>query len=202
MRYLKTFGLAAVAAMAAMAFVGASSASANQSTALCKEASALLACPAAQLVTSLHGVAENPLLHSSLVNVLCASSLVKASVLGLGKPQVAHLQELTWTGCHTHGGTGCTVSTLLTGLFNVLKLSTTDAHATSTGGTVVLVECGAFIHCSYGGTPTLLAEGSPAVLKASTTVKRDETGHASFFCPETSTWLALYKNLTNVFIRG
>lgn len=200
-RYLKMFGLAAIAAVAAMAFIGASSASATQSTQICNEPSGTLACPAGKATTTLHGVATEPLLHSSLVNVKCESSLVKASLLALGNPQVAHLEELTWTGCKTHGGANCTVTTLLKGLFNILKLSTTDAHAKSTGGTVVLVECGIFIHCSYGGEPTLLAEGSPADLKANTVVT-SAVGHPSFFCPETSTWLALYKSLTNIYIRG
>jgi hypothetical protein len=193
------FGLAAVAAVAAMAFVGVSSAGATGNTALCNANEAT--CAAGNLTTTLHGVASNPLLETSSVDVKCESSLSKASVLALGNPQVAHLESLTWTGCKTHGGSNCTVSTSLLGLLNGLRLSSTDAHVKSTGVTTVLVECGAFIHCSYAGEPTLLAEGAPADLKASTTVTAStDPDHDSFFCPTTSTWLALYENLSNVWI--
>jgi hypothetical protein len=196
------FGLAAIAAVAAMAFIGVPSASANNSTALCNEASEALACPGAQLTTTLHGTASEPLLHTSIVNVKCTSSLAKISVLGLGNPQSGHLEELTWTGCKTHGGTNCTVTTLLKGLLNGLKLSTTHAHIESDGNTAVLVKCGESLHCIYAGKPTLLAEGSPADLKANTTVTEVAAHGEKFICPNTSTWLALYTNLSNVYIRG
>jgi hypothetical protein len=97
------------------------------------------------------------------------------------------------------------VKTLLKGLFNILKLSTKDAHVTSDGGTVVQVQCGAFINCSYGGKPVLLAEDATgsagAVLKASTVVNADAV-HPHGLCPATSTWLALYTSLTPIYIRG
>jgi hypothetical protein len=208
MKYLKPLGLAAVAAITATALVGASSAFATQSTALCNEASATLACPAGKLTTAIHAEATNQLWHSSIVNFLCDSSLLKASILGLGTAptaQVVHLEELTWAGCHTHGGNSCSVKTLLKGLFTILKLSTKDAHVTYDGGTVVQLQCGAFINCSYGGKQVLLAEDSTgsagAVLKANTTVTAD-TIHPHGLCPSTLTRLAMYVSLTPIYIRS
>jgi hypothetical protein len=199
------FGLAAVAAVAAMAFIGVSGASANEATALCKVKE--LPCAVGNQwkeKEKFHSLAENPLLDSSSVNVLCKYSLVTAESLGLaakGTRLLVHILELKWIECHTHGGTNCTVTTVLLPLLLVLKLSNTDAHVQSTknatGGLgTVLVECGIFIHCSYAGEPTLLAEGDPADLTANTVVTAS-TAHDSFFCPEKSTWLALYKSLAN-----
>jgi hypothetical protein len=197
------FGLVMIAMLTAIGLISVSSASATQSTGLCNEHLIGLGCPTAQLTTSIHATASEPLIHTSTVNVKCSSSLLKVSVLGLGNPQVAHLEELTWTGCKTHGGTNCTLSTVLKGLFNILKLSTTDAHVKSTGGTVTLVVCGVFIHCSYGGEPAWLASGSPAVLHVNSALTESEDpDHESAICPSTSTLLALYASLANAYIRS
>jgi hypothetical protein len=203
MRSIRPFGILTVAAVAAMALVGASSAAATQSTALCNVNES--PCAAANGTTSVHLIATNPLLHTSSIDLKCESSLLKASILALGNPQVLHLEELTWIGCKSHGGTSCNVSTVLKGLINILKLSSTDAHWKFIGGnTVWLVECGAFIHCSYGGEPTylLLSAELPThtgTLHANTTVTASND-HDSFFCPSTSTWLALYESLSDVWI--
>jgi hypothetical protein len=202
------FGLAAVAAVAAMAFLGAGTATATNSTHLCKKpAQADLKCPTGEAATEVHGIATEPLLDSSAVNVKCESSLAKATLGVLGSPQIALITDLTWTNCKTHGGTNCTVTTLLKGLLKILKLSSSDAHVTGVPadanhtGTTVLVECGVFIHCSYEATAstTLLAlplTGSEvAILHAKTAVTASTT-HDSFFCPKTSEWLALYASLT------
>jgi hypothetical protein len=190
------FGLAALAAVAAMAFIGVSSASATLDTQICSVPdTAKLKCITA--AEKIHGVAKEPLLHSSLVNVKCEESLVKALLLELGKPQVAHIEALTWTGCKTHGGTNCTVTTNLLGLLLILKLKLDDAHVES-HGTTVTVKCGELINCSYGNLPVLLAlsttETAAATVHANAIVTRD-TAHSGGFCPSSSTWLALYESL-------
>lgn len=205
MKLIRCFGLATATAMVAMAFIGSSSASATYATVICNEESSSLECPVEKRTTTIHAVASEPLLHTSTVDIKCTSSLLKASVLELGNPQVMHLEELTWAGCKTHGGTNCEKKTVLLGLFNILKLSTSDAHVTSTGGTVVLVKCGSFIHCHYGGKFTLLAlsANGPAVatLHANTTMSLDDHD-LNDICPSTITWLALYDSLTPFWIRG
>jgi hypothetical protein len=204
-RPIKTFSVAAITAIAATVLIGTATATATEPTALCKSSEEeKLTCEASpsNLVTEIHATATEPLLHTNVVDVKCTSSLAQASVLALGKPQIAHLKELTWTSCKTHGGTNCTVTTLLLGLIEISKLSTTDAHVKSTGGTAVLVKCGELIHCVYAGEPVLLAEGSPADLKANTTVVETKTHGEKLLCPNTSTWLALYKSLEEVWIRS
>jgi hypothetical protein len=195
MRLIKHFGLATIAAVAAMALV-ASAASATLSTQICSESEpSTLRCITA--AAQFHLFAVEPLLDSSLVNVKCESSLAKGTFLGLGSPQIAHLEVLLFHNCKTHGGTNCTVTTELLGLFLILKLSLSDAHVES-HGTAVTVKCGELINCSYGNLPVLLAlsttEAAAATLHASTTVTRD-TAHSGAFCPSSSTWLALYTSL-------
>jgi hypothetical protein len=200
------FGLTAIAAVAAMAFIGAGTASATQSTHLCKKAPVNLLCPAGEAATEVHGIATNPLLHTSLVNVECASSLAKATLEALGKPQLALITDLTWTTCETHGGTNCTVTTQLKGLLEILKLSSTDAHVyglpanANHNGTTVLVKCGAFIHCSYEADleTTLLALPLDGVNKSTLhadTIVKESPIHPSVLCPNESRWLALYESL-------
>jgi hypothetical protein len=208
MRFIRIFSITAITVAAATASISVATATATQSTGLCKSNVEVLAC--SNLATEIHAVAEEPLLHTSIVDVKCKESLARATVLTLATPQVLHLSELTWKSCKTHGGTNCTVATLLLGLLTALKLNTTDAHVQSTGGTAVLVSCGEFIHCVYAGEPVLLAEGAPADLKANTTVNGVATHGEKLFCPSTSTWLALYGlqalsisiSVSDVYIRG
>jgi hypothetical protein len=207
-RLIKMFGLAAIAAVAAMAFIGASSASATNSTAACNENSVALACPAGKLSSSIHATATNPLLHSSIIDVLCSSSLISATVLDLGtapNPQIGHTTALTWTSCHRHSGAACTVTTILEGLLLALKtkanFATLQSHLNA-----VRVQCGALVDCTYEGLPTLEALSATATDKgithANTTVEKSTKNHPKSFCPNTSTWLALYESLTNVWIRS
>jgi hypothetical protein len=201
------FSLAAITAVAAMAFIGVSSASANLDTAACITESALK-CPDGELTTSIHATASNPLLHSSIIDVLCASSLISATVLALGtapNPQIGHTTALTWTSCHRHSGAACTVTTILEGLLLLLKTKEDQADLQSHLN-AVRVQCGALIDCTYEGLPTLVALSATKTTKgmshANTPVDKSAKNHPKSFCPNTSTWLALYESLTNVWIRS
>lgn len=111
MRLIKMLGLVTVVAVAAMAFIGASSAMA-MNTALCSSnEGGALACSAGKQVTGLHTVASDLVFLTNVGNVLCKESLMELNVLGLGAPQVTHLTKLTWTGCSA-GGTACTITTV------------------------------------------------------------------------------------------
>jgi len=211
-RLIRIFGLTAIVAMAATA-VGVSSASAGGSqgwsSLFCNSVPQISTLLCNEPTTTIHAVASNPLLHSSVVDVKCSSSLIKANALGLGtapEPQLISLEELTWTGCETHSGTKCTVETVLLGEFTFLKLSLSDGHVTSTGGTVVKVECGAFAQCAFGGTPTVLElgaslSGNPShagLLHVNAAVEND-ADHTGIFCPLEATWLALYEALKDIY---
>jgi hypothetical protein len=191
-----------------MAFIGVSSASATFDTAVCNENSVPLACPAEQLTGEIHAVAVNTLWHSSIIDMLCNSSLLKATVLGLGAApnlQTAHVTSLTWSGCHRHSGAACTFQTVLSGLLLLLKTKANSATA-QFHLTALRIQCGALIDCTYEGLPTLEALSATAtdkgIIHANTTVEKSAKNHPKSFCPNTSTWLALYESLSNIWIRS
>jgi hypothetical protein len=76
MRLIKMFGLAALAAVAAMAFVGATPASATFDTQLCKVNEGLL-CPAGQAQTHFHLVLVPGTVWKLLnpITILCLGAL-------------------------------------------------------------------------------------------------------------------------------
>src|ERR1051326_4219472 len=139
------FGLAALAALMAMAFVGASSAMAEE-TQLCRVdpgTGSPRACPAGEAVTSVHetSVGKAKLLASPRVecNVLFSSTSVGA----LAKPQVIE-GHFTYTNC------GCTVREVAgtTARITVLK----EGHETGrvTGEAEISVNCFGIV-CTYNG---------------------------------------------------
>jgi hypothetical protein len=200
-------GLAGVAAIAAMAFVGASSAMANGPTALCKTNEE--PCQAANLTGHVHfeSVGE-PTLSTTSPNltIKCLSSLALGDAEELGNPTGVTLTQLTWTGCYTAPfvSHNCTVTTVVPGLIDVLRTLPNLGTATALG-TEVKVTCGAVINCIYGG-PTitgLTVEGalhngsaSHGKLKAPGIAVPKVKG----LCPSASTWNAEYESLEHIFI--
>jgi hypothetical protein len=158
------FGLAAIAAVAAMAFVGASSAMA-ENTSLCKEDVALgTACPSGKLALHVHfetqklsgGVlvpAKNKLLNP-ILTVECVGlflgDVTNATLLGA---PLSILGNLTYGSCTA----GCTVTETSTdGVIQALRELVAGALselAKVTGtGFKVLVNCGlSLLHCVYDG---------------------------------------------------
>lgn len=210
-RLIKMFGLAAVAAVAAMAFIGASSASAT-STALCKVHQE--PCAEANLVKSIHMVANDPILETSIATVLCASSLAVASVGALAAPQKATVTTLTWTACKTVGSAteNCTVTNLKLPVFDVLKTALNLGTAVALNPEV-LVKCTNIpifgeLHCVYGGPAVegFSVEGALHLAGTGhgmfTATKLTVPKVKGFFCPETSKWTALYEPLEHIYIVG
>ncbi len=163
-------GFAAVAAVAAMALVGASSAMASQSTALCtknenpcKTKAGLeaekVATPTENVVSSVHFVnIGSPELKSTFlglpITILCLESLALGTVEGTGlatapNPLGVSITELTWKKCGTNAEhNNCKeIKTLSLPLFDVLNTGENKGTAIAlgpTGGTSkteVLVEC-------------------------------------------------------------
>ena len=89
MKTIKIFGLAALAALMAMAFVGASSAMAEGSTSLCKVDGAT--CAAGNLLTHVH---EQSVGHALFLSIFHRRmrSLILGDTLngGLGNPLIIH----------------------------------------------------------------------------------------------------------------
>ncbi len=154
MRLVKMLGLAAIAAVVAMAFVGATSASATN---LCNSHSAVT-CEEGQEASSVSMVNEGVgTLLTDLVNVLCLT--ISASGTPLADSQTIHISSLSFTNCGTKAThENCKVSVL--GDLPLVNLFNTGLDAGTIVGTdgEILVNCdnidifGIDIHCVYDGT--------------------------------------------------
>jgi hypothetical protein len=185
---IKMFGLAAIAALLAMAFVGASSAMATGSTALCSSDQATCSSP----VTHVH---ETTLAGAKAI--LLAKPEVKCDVLflgdalnsGLANPLVIH-GNFTYTNCE--GGCSAEEENGPTEL-KVLREASELAKVTSgTGGGAGLVhlECPFGVDCYYVGSGlvghalgplTAGVETNGQVSLSNQTVAEEDP---SFFCPD------------------
>jgi len=193
MRLIKMFGLAALAAVAAMAFIGASSASAKFNTALCKTHTSLT-CPAGDVwqgTETIHGVNEGVgTLLSDLVNILCLTALINIKALGLSKAPTplsargeGFFSECGTTSSHNN----CIVTVEEQPLGSLLK--TGLAAGTLTGETgLVRIKCEdifGFINmdCKYDATG-IEFEGEGLTV----TTNETPVGHVegSGLCPEES----------------
>lgn len=208
------FGLAAVAAIAVMAFVGASSAMATGSTSFCKVNEE--PCAEANRVKVVHMVASDPLLLTSITNILCESSLAVVEVESAGllaNPLAAKVTELTWTNCKTvgHATNNCTVTNLKLPLFDVLREKVGLGSANALGAEVLVfceeVPLVSEIHCTYGGpeVPGFAVEsalhqvGSGHGMFTATKLRVPEVGN-KFLCPNESFWDALYEPLEHLYL--
>jgi hypothetical protein len=155
MRLIKAFGLTAGCAIAAMAFIGSSSAMAGN-TALCKSnEEGALTCAEANQLKKIHAVATNAVILSAGGNVVCKSSLLEVTLLGLGAPQTSHVNSLTWTECIYKEIVKCTVTTIALGTLLFLKTAA-NLGVSQFHNMKLLIECGIFspfVDCIYEGLP-------------------------------------------------
>jgi hypothetical protein len=144
---IKMLGLAAFAALMAMALLGASSAVAGN-TQLCKADEN--PCAAANVISHVHEetlAGQQATLLTSLGNVSCATTLFLGLTLGLGAPLVIH-GNFTFSTCKRGGVQNCTVIEDSTdSLLEVLR--TGHETASVTYEIEVKVECGLFIQCVF-----------------------------------------------------
>jgi len=199
MRYLKIFGLAAVAAAVAMAFVGASSASA---TALCSANEEECASPlgAGTVVEASLKTGTNAVLKTELATVECKKSVTSGKTTsGPGASVTGVIENLSFSECKTTGGTNCTVGTALSLPYNA------SITATGGGGGKLLVTkgggggnpgatvtCLGVIECTFR-TPSATLNvlgGNPAVAMAEGI---ELTERAGLLCPsKEAKWTAEY----------
>jgi len=205
MRYLKMLGLAAVAAAALTAFLGAGSASAHV---LCTEgvnAEGLCLTPGGDYASGTVFTAEasNPVLTVSgsslgVTAVTCKKSNVSVKTLSTGKADSTtqvegEVTDLTFSECSmdTTGfgnGSSCTVST---GSGYKGSISTTALTVNSTTSTTVT--CLGFITCTYSSAKGIqlgLTQGKPASLKANGISLSISSGGSG--CGTTTNWDATY----------
>jgi hypothetical protein len=200
-KYLKVLGLAAVAAMAVMAF-GASTAAATQ---VCVAATAghpadgKCAAGERELTNgeSVTGTSSNPVLTSSVTTVTCkeSSTTVKANT-GTGTPIAGEVTALSFANdCTTSSGTSCTVTVVnlpYTGSLETNKLTVTDAV-----GAGAKVVCGVLINCTFTTKKAELTVTHNASTTFDATVSLEREGG---FCPATAEWHATYHSATNTTV--
>jgi hypothetical protein len=208
MRLIKAFSLAALAAVAAMAFVGTTGASAGPDVTLCKvlvEKGKL--CPDNNLFpkhTNILGLAENLELVTSSGVVKCPHS--EATILTLeeiGNPVLGDVTALTF-GTLTNSLGGCTTCPIVhTKPPYPAKVEVTgeDDFWITTSGSAQLLNCfGLGITCEYGGEglkflidpdfkkhPSANFTGDVQLINNTLT----RTG-GSAFCPGTGKWIGEY----------
>ena len=195
MKYLKMLGLAAVAAMALMAFLGASSASA---TVLCSKSGLTTTCSkegkdyaaGTPLDASLKPGTKAVLNASGIIDE-CSESTVKGSTANTGgAAETVHgeitVANLTWGKC-----TAEKTETVHAGQLEIHWIPGTD-NGTVTAKEVAVTVKSAGISCTYGAGTGIdlgtLVGGSPATLSIETEV----TVTGGFLCPPKATWKAEY----------
>lgn len=206
MRFSKMLGLAALAAVAAMAFIGATSASA---TTLCKVKENPCAVgnryPAGTVIKSQLKAGTTAKLVSSLGTVECTASTSDGKTEEQTAAKLMGVQEtLTFTSCKL-GKTACTVTSehlsylalvLLLTLFPFFHIlfEASPGHEEPRA----LVDCGSkALKCFFGAKETLLEgeSGAPATLKANG-VEFERKEESGFLCPKESKWFAEYEVTT------
>ncbi len=190
MKYIKMLGLAAVAAMALMAF-GAGTASATELYQLKTGANAVTLGKGTTIDASLTGSAK--LEAGGEVLDTCTGGTVDGVVDNPGSSTTTvsgPINELTWTGCTKP------TTTVKTGALEIHYSSNTNGTVTGSGSEVTIN--GIFgTSCVYGtgaGTDlgTLVGATGPhahATLAINTSVPRVSGG---FLCPSTAVWNANY----------
>jgi hypothetical protein len=199
MKYIKMLGLAAVAAAALMAFVGASTASA---TTLCKATET--PCATANQINAVHNnIVKASLSGTAVLEDTNNNELVSCTVGGMeGKITNGGGSAATVSGditALTWGpkGAGCsqTVHTVKLGELEIHHIAGTDNGTVTVKNTEVTVEIFG-VTCTYGSGAVLhlgtLLGGTKPSLTINTVVKRTAGG---FLCPEDARWTATY-NIT------
>jgi hypothetical protein len=189
MKSLKMLGLAAIAALGLMAFVGASTASA---TTLCK--TNITPCPANwhwPIGTSLHAKLKKPKEGEATAKLTSPVGEPVATCKGLTLTAELKETSATWLPftIHTLDWENCstTVTNIVTGKLTVMWLKEGEAEVVADETKVTVVLGG--ISCTYTtGEGTKLGtvkNGAEPVLNISTKDKKTES---SFACPAEPTW--------------
>lgn len=154
MRLIKPFGLAALI-MAVIAAIGASSASAERPTELCKvhTEKSQLECPEGEGVTEDHqhlALGTVWKLLGGAFTILCLNALKLATPLELGEPQLIHTLKLTVTGCGTNAAhDNCTVTADELPLLYLLKTALDQGVLTAVDGSFRVQCANLGINCLY-----------------------------------------------------
>jgi hypothetical protein len=191
MKYVKILGLAAIAAMALMAF-GAGTASATK---LCLNSLSTTACSSH---LGIGGTVEGTLTGSAVLETTggstldtCTGSTVSGkttTTAATGAAVTGNVETLTWTGCTFP------TTTITKGTLEIKHISGTDNGTLTGKGQEVTINTGFFGACTYGtGAGTDLGTvvgGNPAkiTINALVPLTKNESG----LCPAEARWTASY----------
>jgi len=184
-KWIKNLALAAIAAAALMALIGAGTASATQ---LCTDSGGICT----EYSGNITGTSTNATLATNLANVECSHSETTINAFtSTGTPILGEVTALSFTGCQTEGvvHTACTVTVKNLPYSASLEGKTlTVSDAVGAGAKVV---CGTVLSCEFLTKSANLAitNGSPTVAVAKEVALSHETGA---ICPSTATWSATY----------
>ena len=184
MKYLKMLGLAAIAAAALMAFVGAGTASATELTS-----------PEGTMVTAgttITAKSEGHAVLDSIIGKIECNSEVSGptgNTGGANETISGTISTLSFTGCTT-----ATVHVLKAGSLEIHSISGTHNGTLTSTGAEVTVETSGF-HCIFTTKETdigTLTGGSPATLDISATIPRTG-GRSGAFCGGSAPWTGSYE---------
>lgn len=198
MRPIRTFGLAALVAVAAMAFIGATSASAT-STQLCTAHTGLTCSSAA---SSTHLVLASGTVGELLANIdiLCLGILFEATTLGLGSPQSIHGTSLSFSGCGTGSAhNNCTATIEEQPLGSLLKTGLDEGVLTLTSGRLRAQCANLGINCVYDTEGVEFADGGGHLTAEEAPMT--ELG-GKFLCPDEGLLDGLLETLGDTYVLG
>lgn len=192
MKQVKILGSLTVAAVLATALVGPSLAM-GESTELCKVDES----PCTSSVSHVHYVSTDMKVETSVMNYEC-DALLLADVSELGSPQVLE-GSFTYTNC------GSCTRTEENGPSILYFLKTGHESAKGTGESLVFVDCGSFLECSYtlenvtGSVigPLLSSENNGEIRFKKAPLTHEEGG---FFCPKEAYLEATFVPLSPTYI--
>lgn len=205
MKHVKMLGLAAVAAMALMAVVGAGTASATELCSTNTSPCTGTMYPSGTKIESKLKAGATALLTNNITNVTCKKSTVTGSTTSTGSSTetvLGTISALTFTECTNSFGENCTASAI--NLPYKGEIHTTEAASNGNGKLTVsssgkgnpgaTVVCGALINCTFTTALATLhvAGGNPAVATASKISLLRSGG----FCPKEAFWDAEYEVTT------
>jgi len=202
MRSIGKIGFATLVAVAAMAFVGATSASAEKSTQLCTTHTSLTCTGTA--ATSVHQVLKAGTVGKLLaaINVLCLGVLVESTALGLSSLQSIHTTAMSFTGCGTGSAhSNCTVSVPAEQqpVSSLLKTGLDAGVLTATSGQTKLVCSNLGLSCVYDVEGMEFEVGSGHLTAEETTTV--ELG-GKFLCPSEGLLDGLLETLESTYVLG
>jgi hypothetical protein len=186
MKHLKMLGLAAIAALGLLAFVGAGTASA---TTLATDSAGTTKYGSGQEIHSTLKTGTSALLEDTFGNPIatCTESTVKGTIgTATGTWVTGNISALTWGGCSQE------TVTKATGSLEIMKTGADEGEVVGKNSSVTLKVFG--ISCIYGTTAEgnklgVIKGGTAPELVINAVLPKKEGG---FACPSTGRWTATY----------